>query len=432
MSFPILTPLKPWDDFNFENTDYEVFVNGEKVFVYNVFVEMHDVHTAAFCTFDINSEKQVKITCKFPRYNVEIRPLSSNKEYEFKNGELTFTVSPSDKLSIEFDCDKFANLHLFANKSAPAPQGRQILPGVHRIENVVPQEGESIVFLPGLHYIEETLLPLPSHSHVHISEGACLIGSIVTDNVTDVKITGTGVINLREFPRYSAFRAIKITNSNHIEISGISVLNPPHYSIYMGQSQYVTIDNIKCFSHTGWSDGIDIMACENVDIKNIFMRNSDDCIAIYASRWQHVGSSSNISVSDTILWADVAHPMNVGIHALEGDKIENITFEHITVLDIHEPQEDYMGIMSVVAGDGAYVKNVAFKNITVERVTSGRLFDVRITQNKTYNKIPGKGIENISFENITAPKCTHPVRIEEKAVKNITFKNISSPDFKED
>ena len=40
------------------------------------------------------------------------------------------------------------------------------------------------------------------------------------------------------------------------------------------------------------------------------MRNSDDCIAIYASRQGSLGDSRNISVRNSVLWADNAHPIN--------------------------------------------------------------------------------------------------------------------------
>ncbi len=410
--FPYLTPLKPWDEFNFENKDYTVFVNGERVFCYNTFVEMHDVHTAAISTFDVAAPSVITILRKKPFSYADIFPKSKNISFSRKNNELTFTVSPGDKLSIEFDGDKFTNLHLFANMKTDAPLGRQIQPGIHRKEDVFPKEGETIVFLPGLHYIEETMLRLSSFSSVHLCEGACLVGSIVCENIFDVKITGTGVINLMGFHRYSAFRGIKLSDCSRIFISGVTIINPPHYSVYIGSSENIEIDNIKCFSHLGWSDGIDIMASKNIQIKNVFMRNSDDCIAVYASRWTHKGDCKNVTVSDSILWADVAHPMNIGIHSLEGDKIENITFENITVLEAHEPQEDYCGIMSVVAGDGAFVENITFKNISIERATLARLFDIRVTFNETYNSIPGKGIQNVTFENISSCPCSRLPRIE--------------------
>ncbi len=41
------------------------------------------------------------------------------------------------------------------------------------------------------------------------------------------------------------------------------------------------------------------------------MRNSDDCIAIYAHRWNYYGGSRNVTLQNSILWADIAHPINI-------------------------------------------------------------------------------------------------------------------------
>ena len=45
-----------------------------------------------------------------------------------------------------------------------------------------------------------------------------------------------------------------------------------------------------------------------------FSRTSDDCIALYNHRWNWWGGSSDITVQNSVLWADVAHPINVGGH----------------------------------------------------------------------------------------------------------------------
>jgi alkanesulfonate monooxygenase SsuD/methylene tetrahydromethanopterin reductase-like flavin-dependent oxidoreductase (luciferase family) len=57
---------------------------------------------------------------------------------------------------------------------------------------------------------------------------------------------------------------------------------------------------------------------ENVTLDGLFMRSSDDCIAIYTHRWDYYGYTRNITVKNSTLWADVAHPINVGIHGNPG------------------------------------------------------------------------------------------------------------------
>ena len=108
------------------------------------------------------------------------------------------------------------------------------------------------------------------------------------------------------------------------------MVNPDHYTVFGGGAEGVTIKNLKSFSCKGWSDGIDMMCCHDVLIDNVFMRNSDDCIALYNHRWNWWGGSDNITVQNSILWADIAHPINTQTR----DRLQKI------VLDAYEKAED--------------------------------------------------------------------------------------------
>ncbi|WHY17195.1 glycosyl hydrolase family 28 protein [Paenibacillus sp. G2S3] len=353
----------------------------------------------------------------------------------------------AQKLSIEINGDIFRNLHLFANpmeKDAPQPEDANVLvvqPGIHRKPDLLrllggitanPDENRKVLyFAPGTHYIEETVIPVPSETMVYLAGGSALVGSLVCEGVHDVTIRGRGVIYLADFQRYSAFRGVRIIFSQSIKLEGITVIDPPHYSIFIGQSEGIEIDNFKSFSTRGWSDGIDIMSSSEVRINDVFMRNSDDCIAIYGSRWDFYGDTRNISVTDSMLWADVAHPLMIGTHGdheRNGDIIESIVFANIDILNHHEPQENYWGALAINAGDRNQVCNVLYENIRVERIEQGQLFDVRVVYNKDYNPEPGTSIRDITFRNVSYTGKTNPSRIygydEERAVENVTFVNL--------
>ena len=109
-----------------------------------------------------------------------------------------------------------------------------------------------------------------------------------------------------------------------------------------------------------------------------FMRNSDDCIALYNHRWNWWGGSGDITVQNSILWADVAHPINVGGHgdpaAPTGEVIENLIFRNIDILEHDEDAPPYQGCMAIDCGDKNHVRNILFENIRVESIQKGRLF----------------------------------------------------------
>ena len=85
-------------------------------------------------------------------------------------------------------------------------------------------------------------------------------------------------------------------------------------------------------------------------IKDVFLRNSDDCIAVYGHRGAFYGDVHNIAVKNSILWADKAHPINIGVHG-EDDKekniIENLTFHNIDILEQKESLVAAQGCMAI-------------------------------------------------------------------------------------
>lgn len=426
-------PGEPWQD----------------LFVYEVKVDMHQVRKAAMVCFDMDGPIEVRVeSCNERIGQAVIRPLSCKLPFQQEEHAVCFVLDKPRKLVVEINEQRFSALHLFANPietDAPDREDDNTLllpPRIHRSEDIyrllqTPSETggnvpKVLYFAPGMHYIEETLLRIPSGTTVYLAGGAVLVGSFACEHVEDVTIRGRGIVYLAYFHRFSAFRGVRILFSKRITVEGITVVDPPHYSIYLGSSQHVQIRNFKAFSTRGWSDGIDMMACSHIDVDDIFMRNSDDCIAVYGTRWDFYGDTRYVTVRNSVLWADVAHPIMMGTHGdhhKDGDTIEHIRFENIDILEHHEPQENYWGAIAINAGDLNTIRHVTFDDIRVEEFELGQLVDIRVIWNKDYNPVPGRRIENITFRNITYNGAnTNPNRIygydEERAAENIRFENL--------
>ena len=203
----------------------------------------------------------------------------------------------------------------------------------------------------------------------------------------------------------SGSRRIIVENSKHVEIDGITIVDPNGASILVGQTTDVTIRNLKSFSSIIWGDGINMRSSSDITIDNLYMRNSDDCIAIYASRQGSLGDSRNISVRNSVLWADNAHPINIGTHGDAtrpgGDTIENLTFTNIDVLDHHELSPIYQGCFAVTCGDNNTVRKLLFEDFRVENIEEGKLFYFAVQQNTGEdNLVPGRTIEDVTIRNI--------------------------------
>ena len=380
---------------------------------YRVKVDMHDVRLASMAFFDFEGKAEVEIT--FPRfytvYRVDIRPLSQGVRPVIESKRVTFTLDRPANLSIEINRDRFHNLHLFAGaiEEAPDKNGENVLvargglsDGLSReLEQMPP--GRTVYVEAGIHYIGECVWRLPSHTNLYLEGGAVLIGGLALEHGEDLRIYGRGILYLADFHRFTGINGIRLNHSRHISIENVMFINPPHYTVSLGDCEDVTIRNIKSFSCEGWSDGIDMMSCRDVNVEGGFLRTSDDCVAIYGSRWDNYGDSRNVTVRDLTVWADVAHPLMIGTHGDHrhgGDTIQDITFENIDILEHHEFQPGYLGALAINVGDMNLARNIAFKNIRISPFEHGKVLDFQVKWNKDYNPAPGRGIENILLEDI--------------------------------
>jgi polygalacturonase len=172
-----------------------------------------------------------------------------------------------------------------------------------------------------------------------------------------------------------------------------------------GDSDHVTIDNLKSFSSQEWGDGIDMKSSRHVTIRNCFLRTSDDCIAVYGSRAGFHGGASDWDVGDSVLWADKAHPIMIGVHGdyqADGDVIENLRFHNIDVLESQELSSNFWGALKITCGDKNTVRNVDFDNIRVEHIreAGGYLICLNFGYFEPSTTL-GRLIENIHFKDIT-------------------------------
>lgn len=397
----------------------QVKLSGEKewqdLYEYKVPVDMDTKSEASMVQFDFEGKVEVKVKKNNGVVNdVWIRPLSKKIKYNVKDNIIYFTLDKPSKLSLEVNGDRLNNLHIFANaleKEIPNIDDPNVVyfdAGVHK-----PEEGSEDIF------------NIASNQTVYLAPGAVVQGKFVCNKVENVRFIGRGII-------LNPHRGFEITYSNNIEIDGITVINPTHYTVYGGQSSNIKINNMKSFSTKGWSDGIDLMSCSEVTINDIFMRNSDDCIAIYTHRWDYFGDARNYNITNAILWADIAHPINIGLHgdtSFEGNTVENIHFSNIDILEQDEDDRNYQGCMALSVSDHNLVQNLSFENVRIENIQEGQLFNLRVLYNEKYSSGPGRGIKNISFKNISYNgNEPNPSIIEgyssDKNIDNVKFENI--------
>ena len=386
------------------------------LYEYKVHVDMDKVQEASMVQFDMGSPVEVMVKKNNGTIReVDIRPLNNKVEYTQMRNAIFFTLERPQYLSVEFNGDRLHNLHLFANPL--------------ETETYTEARKGVMYFGPGIHKPDDlpnNQIRIPSNTTVYLAPGAVIKAKLLVDKAENVRIIGRGILD-------HPIRGIEVTDSKNVLIEGVTVVNPDHYTVFGGGTTGLTVKNLKAFSCKGWSDGIDLMCYRNVVVDNVFLRNSDDCIAIYNHRWNWWGGSSDITVQNSVLWADIAHPINMGGHgdpdSLTGEVLENVTVRNIDILEHDEDDPLYQGSMNIDCGDKNIVRNVLFEDIRVESIQEGRLFCLKVLYNPKYNKAPGNSIEEITFRNITYDGVgENPSLIkgidENHSVRNITFENV--------
>jgi hypothetical protein len=305
---------------------------------------------------------------------------------------------------VEVNGEIFHNLQLFANPvEASIPD---------------PKDPNVMYYGPGIHDVGR--LAVASGKTVYIAGGAVLRGQILISGVENVRILGRGMLD-------QAVGGVRTANSKNVEINGIF-----SRQVFTGGSQQVTIKNVKCMSFVGNGDGMNVICSTDVVIDGVFNRNSDDCVTVYGRRSGFVGDARNVTVQNSILWADVAHPILVGTHgdSEHPDTLEDLKFINLDILDHNEKQIDYQGCMSLNAGDDNVIRNVRFENIRVEDFREGQLVNLRVFYNRKYNTSPGRGIENVLFKDITYDGRHANISIiagydDARMIKNVVFQNLT-------
>lgn len=400
------------------NNDFTVKIRpkgkGKWVFVPTYLVKVdevrgttHHVENASMVTFDFSGKIEIAVT-----YNKEkidsacVRPLSYDIPFTIVENTVQFSLENPANLSVEVNGDIFHNLHLFANPI-----------DTFKVDKKNP---DLIYFGPGIHRFENGEFRIPSGKTVYVAGGAVMMGRMLIENVHDVKLLGRGIIDP------SVKMGIRIANSRNVQVEGLVATQ-----CATGGSDSVTIRNVKVISYFGWGDGMNVFSSKNVLFDGVFCRNSDDCTTVYGTRLGFEGPSSNITMQNSTLWADVAHPIFIGIHgnAEKPEILENLNYVNIDILDHKEKQLNYQGCMAINAGDENLIRNVRFENIRIENFRQGQLVNLRIFFNEKYCKAPGRGIENVLFKNISYTGNRAEISVIEgydaqRKVQNIRFENL--------
>ncbi|HUS46027.1 MAG TPA: glycosyl hydrolase family 28 protein [Phycisphaerae bacterium] len=388
---------------------YEVRVSGKPLFVYRAKVRQaiakppdsiwtHEMgaeaETVSFAYFDFEGRVEVAVTPRRPFKAATVHPLSAGIRPQVEGATIRFELDRPRKLTILLDGSDREVLHLFAG----APETHRPKPGDPNV----------LYFGPGIH--KTGTIRIKSGQRVYIAGGAVVRGHILPDEkpalskrsglkyysrgildvrgVSDVRISGRGILDGGLIP-HAAKILIMVADASDVRIEGILLRDSPNWAVCLFGSRDVHVSDVRQISGRLNSDGIIPVGCRHIRIRDCFIRNHDDSIAVKTV--QPGVKSSDIRVEDCILWNDWGYAL--GITYETRAPIHDVTFRNCDVLTAR------LSALGVYLVDSGTVSNITFEDIRVE-ATCDKLLRVVIGSDM-WGTDPERGhIRGVRFKDV--------------------------------
>lgn len=384
--------------------DYELYINGQKVFVYNS-------RPAAYAYFSFSGKVSVQIICPGEINSYDIRPKQKSIAATVYRNEIRFTLTDPANISVEINKNIKRPLFIFANP----------------LETGVPdRKSPNVLFYEKGKIHNIGIVSVTSNQTVYIEGGAIVKGSFIAKG-KNIKILGRGIIDNSHYNRGEA-RPIEINECENVVLEGFIIAESKHWTCGSYASKNVTYRNIKIVSDNDWDDGIDIVGSQKIVVDNCFIRTKDDCIAIkagvsYFQKFENGFTVDDVTIKNCVLWNGVwGNAMEIGFET-RTDTIKNVTFKNCDIIHVEGPE----GTFTIHNGDRAFIKNIRYEDIRVEDAR-GYLIDFKILQSQ-YTKDKARGfVDNVYLKNVMVEGDVFPTSLimgfdEAHKITNVTLDN---------
>lgn len=342
-------------------------------------------------------EINVEIEVSKPFEKVAIRPYSSKVNFKTENTKITFSMAGNERTIVELDDELESPLYILLGEYIPCP------------------EKADYVFESGKAY-NIGALELTSNQVVYIEEDAVVSGYFKSRMADNIKICGNGIVyggNWHKWDENSGEQLIVPVLGENIEIRGITLLDGGSWHIVPVACKNVLIEDVNILGKVITGDGIDIVGCENVTIRNCFIRANDDCISVKAVEFQDPSGCTdvkNILVENCLFWnAEFGNTLEIG-YETRCDEISDIIFKNCDIVHCQYEGNQSGGVLTIHNADRAEVHDIYYENIRIEDAQE-KFIDIKTLDSK-YSKDRERGmIHDIYFKNIEIVDGVFPVSI---------------------
>ena len=308
---------------------------------------------ASFAAWDMAGPVEVAVTSSCPIERLAIRPYSAG------------IVPRIDAQTIRFRLDRPRYLTVEVNGMHRA---LHLLPSPPLQETPDPRAADVRYFGPGIH--DAGTIEMASGQTVFLAPGAVVYGAIRATGAQRIRILGRGILDISRFDRKEAWGGISLQGCRDVQIDGIIIRDPNLYGIVTTSCRDVRISSVKLVGLWRYnSDGIDLLNCQDVTVRDCFVRSFDDSIVIKGCHGWHSyvnaqESVRNILVERCVVWNDWGRSLEIGAETV-ADEMADITFRDC---DLIHNTHIAMDIQNV---DRAMVRNVLYEDIRVEMDDEG-------------------------------------------------------------
>ena len=340
----------------------------------------------------------VMLTASAPIASHAIRPKSRGIRGVVDGRTLRFEIPRPDSLYIEVDA--LPALCLFANPpetGAPKPDDPGVLffgPGVHR---------------PGT-------MELKDDQTIYIAGGAVVYGT-VSGSPSRAKIRGRGILD----GSYEG-HVVSLANASRVEVEGVLIRNGRQWTNILTACTDVAYRNVKVISFGNSGDGINPVGSSRVTLDGCFLRCTDDCVAIKATRNDQAVETIRILHSTLIGYA-FGDGVTIG-YETNGPHMKDIQVRNCDILIARGGSKvGGHAAFSIICDGPARISDVSYEDIRVEERVE-KLFELHVSDGSHYQKDPPGHIAGVRLKHVRW-EVEKPIVLrgfdDEHRVEDVTF-----------
>ncbi len=267
------------------------------------------------------------------------------------------------------------------------------------------RDDPNVMYFGGGVLHEVGVLELEAGRTLYIESGAVVRGLVRAKGAAGVTVRGRGILDGSgqrgvETP-YGRQRLCYFESCDHLLVRDLIMIEPPAWTLHLSMCRDAAVEHVRQITHGGGSDGVDVVGCRRVSVRDCFLRNGDDCLVVKAVHPQSPREPGSAPDCGEIVFERCSlmnigggNSMEIG-HELRCGTVGPVVFRDCDVLCVH----GHGAVFSIHNGDAAVVEDVLWENIRVEHHYE-QLIDFRVIKSRYSAEEEPGSIRNITLRDI--------------------------------